>query len=238
MLAKKFDNAKHKIVGWLASEKIDGIRATWDGRRMVSRSGKEIRIPKIMKTYLPGESKLDGELHYGRGNFPKTIQLIHADEPNFSGLRYAVFDAPMPDVPFGLRVKYVDEVCRRIRKRAPRGRRIPIHPVKHIAVKSLAHARSMLKEVLDVGGEGVIVRHPQSLYRHGRSNLYLKLKPVVEIKGVVVGFEPGVVGSNEIRLENGAFTFIKGKRLPVGKAVVVEAQQILASGAPRFGRIK
>ena len=45
LLAKKFDAAKHNVDGWLASEKLDGMRAFWDGSELLSRNGKRIAAP-------------------------------------------------------------------------------------------------------------------------------------------------------------------------------------------------
>ena len=39
MLAHNFTN--QNVVGWHMSEKLDGIRAYWDGYKFYSRSGKE-----------------------------------------------------------------------------------------------------------------------------------------------------------------------------------------------------
>jgi hypothetical protein len=37
LLAQKYDAAKHDPVGWWMSEKLDGVRAYWDGSRFYSR---------------------------------------------------------------------------------------------------------------------------------------------------------------------------------------------------------
>ena len=45
------------------SEKYDGIRAYWNGYKMFTRQGKEIRIPEFFKMRMPTFA-LDGELWY------------------------------------------------------------------------------------------------------------------------------------------------------------------------------
>ena len=52
---------KYDVIDRWMSEKFDGIRAYWTGRRMYSRSGKEIQIPQFFYNKLPRYA-LDGEL--------------------------------------------------------------------------------------------------------------------------------------------------------------------------------
>ena len=47
------------ISGWVMSEKLDGIRAYWDGKHLISRGGKIIYAPKwFTKNYPPFELSL------------------------------------------------------------------------------------------------------------------------------------------------------------------------------------
>jgi len=49
------------VTGWVMSEKLDGIRAYWDGKRLLTRSGKVIHAPDwFLKDYPP--FAIDGEL--------------------------------------------------------------------------------------------------------------------------------------------------------------------------------
>ena len=54
--------------GHLVSEKLDGVRALWDGRVLRFRSGGLIAAPAWFTARLPAEP-LDGELWLGRGRF-------------------------------------------------------------------------------------------------------------------------------------------------------------------------
>jgi len=56
------------ITGWVMSEKLDGIRAYWNGKNLLTRSGKIIYAPKwFTKNYPP--FPIDGELWSKRGDF-------------------------------------------------------------------------------------------------------------------------------------------------------------------------
>ncbi len=49
------------------SEKLDGIRALWDGKHLYTRNGNRIYAPKWFTESLP-EVHLEGELWAGQGN--------------------------------------------------------------------------------------------------------------------------------------------------------------------------
>jgi DNA ligase-1 len=54
--------------GWWLSEKLDGVRAYWDGKQFISRLGNAYLAPDWFIEGLP-EFPLDGELFAGRGRF-------------------------------------------------------------------------------------------------------------------------------------------------------------------------
>ena len=70
MLAHNYTD--QDVIGWHMSEKLDGIRAYWDGYKFYSRTGKQITPPKAFLDEMPIGIKLDGELCVGRGEFSKT----------------------------------------------------------------------------------------------------------------------------------------------------------------------
>ena len=49
------------------SEKMDGVRAYWNGEKLISKQAKDISCPNWFIEGLPKEVKLDGELWMGRG---------------------------------------------------------------------------------------------------------------------------------------------------------------------------
>ena len=55
------------VTNWLMSEKLDGVRAYWDGKRLISRNGREFAVPKwFINDFPPFE--IDGELWRKRPN--------------------------------------------------------------------------------------------------------------------------------------------------------------------------
>src|SRR4051812_34623257 len=53
------------LTGWWMSEKLDGVRAYWDGKKLWSRLGNEFLAPDWFTAPLPA-FPLDGELWGGR----------------------------------------------------------------------------------------------------------------------------------------------------------------------------
>ncbi|SNX83078.1 related to DNA ligase [Melanopsichium pennsylvanicum] len=60
---------------WWISEKLDGVRAFWDGQRLYSRQKIEWNAPPWWKNRLPKDITLDGELWMKRGTFDQTSQI-------------------------------------------------------------------------------------------------------------------------------------------------------------------
>src|SRR5438045_3542568 len=67
LLAERWDNAQD-LADWWLSEKLDGVRAYWDGRALISRLGNRFHAPDWFLEGLP-ETPLDGELWIGRKAF-------------------------------------------------------------------------------------------------------------------------------------------------------------------------
>ena len=81
------------VRGWAMSEKLDGVRAYWDGRQLISRAGHPFRPPAgFLADYPPWP--LDGELYSGRGQFEKTSAAVRAADGDWSGIQLHVFDVP------------------------------------------------------------------------------------------------------------------------------------------------
>lgn len=66
----------------------------------------------------------------------------------------------------------------------------------------------LTNEIVERGGEGMIVRHPSAFYTTIRSHQILKVKPYADDEGVIIGFNAGegkyrgMIGSVNLRLRN------------------------------------
>ena len=90
MLAKNWDKTMRPD-GWWMSEKLDGVRAIWDGEHFRSRGGNIFHAPAWFKAGLPA-LPLDGELFVGRGKFNDAVSIVRSMTADWSPVRYLVFD--------------------------------------------------------------------------------------------------------------------------------------------------
>src|SRR5689334_13871413 len=88
-------DGKKDLTGWWMSEKLDGVRAYWDGKKMFSRHGKEINCLDEFLDGLPKGTPLDGELWMGRGTVEKLIGTLNSpSQRDWKLIKYMVFDLP------------------------------------------------------------------------------------------------------------------------------------------------
>ena len=59
MLLQEYKN--QDISGWVMSEKLDGVRAYWDGKQLISRQGNPFTPPDYFLQHFPPFA-IDGEL--------------------------------------------------------------------------------------------------------------------------------------------------------------------------------
>lgn len=241
LLAHSWENDAD-LTGWWMSEKLDGVRAYWDGERFLSRLGNVYLAPDWFVEKLP-KTPLDGELWGGRGAFQKTVSVVRRQDrgPGWRDVSFVVFDAPAFAGPFEARQEHVLLAC------APGlAAHVAAHP--QVRCESLGHLREELRRVESLGGEGLMMRKPGSLYEVGRSHTLLKVKSFKDAEAEVVAHLPGMgkhkgrLGALECILADGT-RFSVGTGLsdaernappPIGSIVTVRYQELSADGVPRF----
>ena len=68
-LGRDYQQFADNLDGWLLSEKLEDVRAYWDGAQAWTRGGNIIRLPERIRAELPQGVALDGGIFCGRGNF-------------------------------------------------------------------------------------------------------------------------------------------------------------------------
>ena len=154
------------VSGWWASEKYDGVRAIWNGRKLLSRHGKDLKAPAWFTKDLPKNHRLDGELWLGRGRFDELVSVIQKGE--WLAVKFLIFDLAEPGT-----VEHRMQAVERIK--------LPWYAVavEHVALKDHADLDRMERLVVGMGGEGIVIRRPGSLYRPGRAGDVIKVKRLV-----------------------------------------------------------
>lgn len=230
------------LTGWWMSEKLDGVRAYWDGRQFLSRLGNPYHAPDWFIAGLPG-TPLDGELWGGRKKFQRTVSIARRQDKSdlWKELSFVVFDAPAMDAPFEERLAS----CEAHFRAAP----LPhARAHAHEACSGIDHLRGELARVEALGGEGLMLRQPRSRYEVGRSPTLLKVKSFFDAEARVVehakgaGKHQGKLGSLLVEMPNGK-RFSVGTGLseadrrsppPIGTLITYRYQELSDTGVPRF----
>jgi DNA ligase-1 len=229
--------------GFLVSEKLDGVRAVWDGQVLRFRSGRVIAAPAWFLSALP-QMALDGELWIGRGSFDRLSGVVRQSEPDDTAWRevkYLVFDAPGHAAPFAERVRFVATALAQVN--------LPwLLPVAQHEVKDARALQALLRSTVQQGGEGLMLHRADALWRPGRSDALFKLKFELDEEGLVVGHQPGkgrlagMTGALMLQMPSGQ-RFALGSGLsdvmrrnppPVGAWVTYRFRDRTPSGLPRF----
>ena len=100
---------EQNIQGWVMSEKLDGIRAYWDGDNLYTRQGNIINAPVWFTRDFP-KFELDGELWMGRGVFAETLAVVKDKIPSkdWQKISYQVFEVPNQKGSFLARLKVLE----------------------------------------------------------------------------------------------------------------------------------
>ncbi len=232
------------------SEKLDGVRAYWDGSQLRSRGGYPIQAPEWFTADFP-EQPLDGELWLGRGRFNEISAIIRSDniaDPRWDEVHYMVFDLPTQQHK-GVPATFEQ---RRLALQLLLGQR-HIRWLEAVQYYRLADEKALqheLAQVVGKGGEGLMLNRAQGLYRAARSDDILKLKPSYDAEALVLGHldgrgkYTGMVGALLVRNTEGV-QFKVGSGLkdsdrreppPIGSTITYGYSGKTHTGKPRFPR--
>jgi DNA ligase 1 len=228
--------------GWWMSEKYDGLRGYWDGRKLWSRQGNIIHAPDYFLAELPRDVALDGELWIGHGKFEETISIVRSERPDdrWKRVHFMVFDAPQAKGTFEQRMQL-------LRATFPQDNRF-VRVVVQECCQGVAQLLAERDRVVRLGGEGLMLRQPESVYEAGRSPTLLKVKPYDDAEATVIAYEPGKgkfagkLGAVRVRTDDGrefsigsGFTDAQRESPPpVGTVITYRFRGLTAKGLPRF----
>lgn len=185
LLAQQYQSGFDLRQYW-KSEKLDGIRAVWDGQQLKTRNGRVISAPQWFTDPLP-KSPLDGELWAGRRNFHLVQQTVLDHKPvdqAWKQIEFMLFD--MPDGAGSYKERYGDLVAWVNQLKSDH-----VHYVEHTPILSEHALYEHLNAIDRASGEGVMLRKIDSLYQAGRSADLLKLKSHQDDEAIVVGYKLG-----------------------------------------------
>jgi DNA ligase-1 len=231
------------VAQYLVSEKLDGVRAVWDGKTLRFRSGREIHAPRWFIDGLPKQS-LDGELWLGRGSFERLSGIVRrdqADDAEWRQVRYMIFEFPGATGSFRERAEQIKQVVRQAN--------VPwLQEIQQLSAVDRNSLQKQLNEIVKAGGEGLVLHRADAPYETGRSDTLLKMKPSDDAEAVVIGYLPGKgkhlgkMGALRVRSPEGkefslgtGFTDDQRKTPPaLGETVTYRYRDVTNSGLPRF----
>jgi len=241
LLAHRWENDVD-LDGWWMSEKLDGVRAYWNGKEFLSRQGNVFHAPDWFVADLP-DHPLDGELWLERKKFQRTVSIVRRQDKSdlWKEISYLIFDAPALDKPFEDRIEFIQDFTEQNK---------PAYATahKHEQCRNLKHLQKELKRVEKLGGEGLMLRQPGSRYEEGRSTSLLKVKTFYDAEARVVdhtagrGRHKGRVGALVLELPSGE-QFSVGTGLSdaqrenppgLGSVITYRYQELTDGGIPRF----
>jgi DNA ligase-1 len=241
MLAQSY-HAGVDVKQYWVSEKLDGVRARWNGKQLLSRGGKSFAPPPWFVKGFPKQA-LDGELWISRGRFEDVMSIVTRKEAHdgWKQVRLMVFDLPEDPRRFEERVAAM-------RKLAEQTQSSYLQLAEQFRVPDEEALMRRLDKVIAAGGEGLMLHHREAVYRSGRSGDLLKLKRFDDAEAVVLGYKPGkgkfqgMVGSLKVRSEDGQEFYIGSglkdaqRREPpaIGSVVTYRFQGLTDNGLPRF----
>lgn len=227
------------------SEKLDGVRAQWDGHTLRFRGGGVVPAPVWFTVHFPAVP-LDGELWIARGQFDRlsgTVRRIEPVDAEWRQVRYLIFELPDAAGDFSARIQQMQAYVSQAN--------VPwLQVVEQTRVASHAALKTRLDAIVRAGGEGLMLHRADAPYVTGRSDVLLKLKPWLDAEAVVVGYTPGkgkyqgMTGAltvekpdgKRFRIGSGLSDALRRQPPPIGSRITYRYQHLTKNGLPRFAR--
>lgn len=173
------------IQDYLVSEKLDGIRAYWDGKQLLSKSGKNLNPPQwFIKNFPP--FALDGELFTKQGDFENIVSIIknQQDKEQWKNITYHIFEVPNQQGNLIERLQVLENFLKQ-------NQSLPIKIIPQYQFIQLESLKHFIKEIQNSNGEGVILRNKLSSYETGRKPSALKYKFFLDSECEIIDYKKG-----------------------------------------------
>lgn len=241
MLAKIY-HSDIDVKNYLVSEKLDGVRARWNGKNLISRNGKIFDAPVWFTANFPQEV-LDGELWSKRKDFENISAIARKKGATqvWKELKFWIFDLPLEDANFETRVKKMQTIVQKTNSSY-------LQMIKQISYGNDLELMQTFEKIIEEGGEGLMLHKKSAFYKKGRSNNLLKLKQYLDAEATVLGYKAGkgkyqgMMGSLQVKSDTGIIFFIgsgftdeQRKNPPsIGSRVTFRYQSFTKNAIPRF----
>ena len=230
------------VANYWVSEKLDGVRAYWNGERLMTRNGNAIAAPLWFIDGFPPQP-FDGELWAGRERFQFVTRTVLDSDPNteqWRQIRFMVFDLHQQGATFDERLTLMREMLKN--HASPY-----IKLVRQYKLPDHASLMRELEVVTTAGAEGLMLHRGAALYHAGRSDDVLKLKTWQDAEATVIAHTPGkgkftgLMGSllveragKRFRVGSGFTVAQRSDPPPPGATITYKYWGLTDNGLPRF----
>ncbi|MCK4865070.1 MAG: DNA ligase [Gammaproteobacteria bacterium] len=243
LLLAKLYKQNNQLADYWVSEKLDGVRAYWNGKNFISRQGNIIQAPDWFIEVLPN-IKLDGELWISRAQFEVLSGRVRKKSPidkEWREIKYMIFDLPESKEIFTQRLKQLEKIISNINAEH-------IQLIKQFKVSSHQVLMKKLDKLVKLKAEGLMLHRGSSFYKSGRHDDLVKLKRYYDAEAIVIkhiegkGKFKGMLGSilvetkNKIRFKIGSGFTNKERKSPpkIGTEITYKYFGLTRKGTPRF----
>jgi len=246
------------VKNYWVSEKLDGVRAYWDGAQFISKRGNAYVAPVWFTQNMP-DVALDGELWIARNTFDELSGIVRKKIPIDSEWRkvsYRVFDLPQNPATFDIRLNALNSLfgAESTERKSSDNEVLPEWLVLINQFKVNSHADLMIEldRVVKQGAEGLMLHLGASLYHGRRDDELLKLKQYFDAEAKVIeyysgkGKYKGLLGAMLVetldplrakirfRIGTGFSAEERRKPPPIGAVITYKYFGFTKSGLPKF----
>jgi len=225
------------------SEKLDGIRALWTGKVLLTRKGNKISAPEWFIRDLPNFS-VEGELWAGRGRFNFVQKTVLDSEPHgrdWSEIQFMLFGLPNDSRRYKQHYLQLLELVDTLQIQH-------VHVIKQRSVSSYSELVELLDQTEQLGGEGLMLRKVDN--DPIRVTKPVKIKRHMDSEGTIIAYKngngkyDGLVGALILKLHNGKILSvgsglsdkIRANPPALGEVVTFRYNGYTSNGLPRFAR--
>lgn len=174
------------ITQYYVSEKLDGVRAYWDGHQLISKQGNIFTAPSWFIESFPSIA-MDGELWIARDQFEKVSGIARTQDnqnEQWKLIKFMIFDLPKSTASFQQRINKMQALV--TDTKSPY-----LQIIKQQKIPNTDALFTLLDKVVKENGEGLMLHHQDALYQTKRSRDLMKLKKFEDAEATVIAHLSG-----------------------------------------------